>query len=213
MSAMLPVGQRAHPPRIREERFLDAARDVFREEGHAATTARIAQRAGVSKGIIFYRYKSREALLAAVIRRETEPPEALHELARAAGERTVGENLADILGVLLEAIARAHPFLELADASPASAEVRRALTAGSRKPPQERMVGVVARYLRDEIRFGRVRRIDPLPLAQALLGGCIEYVRSRPVAGHGDDGGFVHGLVNVVLHGAFAAEAPAAGRG
>jgi len=76
---------RGRPPSIREEDLLDAARDVFREEGHATTTAKIAERAGVSEGILFYRYKSKEALLAAVIHRETQPPEALRVSQRQPG--------------------------------------------------------------------------------------------------------------------------------
>jgi AcrR family transcriptional regulator len=213
VSAALSIGQRGRPITIREEQLLDAARDVFREEGHAATTARIARRAGVSEGILFYRYKSREALLAAVIRRETEPPEALRRVVRTAGERTVRENLSGILRVLLEAIARAFPFLELADASPASAEIRRALMAGSRKPPPERMAELVAGYFADEIRHGRVREIDPLPLARALFGGCIEHVRSRAASWRGAEDVFVSGLVDVVLHGTLAARPPTADRG
>src|SRR5512138_2744895 len=105
---------RGRPPSIRDEDILDAARDVFRADGHATTTARIAKRAGVSEGIIFYRYKTKEALLAAVIHRETQPPESLRDLVKTARERSVAENLERIVETLLEAVSRAHPFLELA---------------------------------------------------------------------------------------------------
>jgi AcrR family transcriptional regulator len=87
---------RGRPPRIREDEILNAARDVFREEGHATTTAKIAERAGVSEGILFYRYKSKEALLAAVIFRETQPPESLRDLVKTAeGNREPQEDRRD----------------------------------------------------------------------------------------------------------------------
>jgi len=39
---------RGRPPSISEETILDAAKAVFMEEGVGATTARIAERAGIS---------------------------------------------------------------------------------------------------------------------------------------------------------------------
>lgn len=195
---------RGRPPVIREGQLLDAARDVFREDGHAATTARIAQRAGVSEGLLFYRYRSREGLLAAVIHRETQPPEALSRLVGAAGARSVAENLTDLLRILLEAVTRAHPFLELAEASPASGEIRWALAGRGGKPAPERIVDRVAGYLEAEVRLGRVRLLDPLPLARALFGGCVDHVRSSATARTRDDETFVLGLADAILAGVLA---------
>lgn len=193
---------RGRPPNIREEDLLDAARDVFRQDGHTATTAKIAQRAGVSEGILFYRYKSKEALLAAVIHRETRPPESLRKIAKAAGKRSVSQNLEHIVETLLDAVFQAHPFLELVEASSASGEIRRLLFAKSRKPPPQLIVELVAGYFQAEMGLGRVRRFDPIPISRAIFGGCIDYVRSRRTAG--DEGGrsaFVLGLVDVLVHG------------
>jgi AcrR family transcriptional regulator len=193
---------RGRPPKIREKDILDAARDVFREEGHAATTAKIAARAGVSEGILFYRYTSKEGLLAAVMHRETRPPAALRGLAGAAGQNTVGENLQRIVETLLESVFRAHPFFELAETSPAADEIRRALYARARKPPPQRVVELVAGYLRAEMRLGRVRRFDPVPVSRAIFGGCVDHVRSRRRAGtEGKRSAFVHGLVDALFHG------------
>lgn len=193
---------RGRPQTIREDRLLDAARDVFRERGHSTTTAEIARRAGVSEGILFYRYKSKEALLAAVIHRETQPPETLREIAKTATERTVAENLERIVGALLAAVMQAHPFLELAETSSASGEIRRVLFAKARKPPPQRIVELVAGYLRSEMRRGRLRAVDPIPVSRAIFGGCVDYVRSRRfVDGEADQRPFVRGLVDVLLHG------------
>jgi AcrR family transcriptional regulator len=193
---------RGRPPSIKEEDLLDAARDVFLEHGQATTTAKIAQRAGVSEGILFYRYKSKEALLAAVIHRETQPPEALEKLARSAGQRSVAQNLEGIIEALLATISHALPFLELIETSPASGEIRRLLFAKAGKPPPQRIVELVAGYLEAEIRLGRVRTIDPTPTARAIFGGCVDYARSRRFSrDRGDPGAFARGLVDVLARG------------
>jgi AcrR family transcriptional regulator len=188
---------------IRDEDLLDAARDVFREEGHAATTAKIAKRAGVSEGILYYRYKSKETLLVAVIHRETEPPEALRDVVKAAGQRSVAENLVAIVEILVEAVSRAHPFLELALTSSSSGEIHKQLFAKARKPPPQRMIELIAEYLEAEIHLGRVRTIDTLAAARATFGGCIEHVRASGPAAGGDEArqAFVRGLADLLLHG------------
>jgi len=74
--------------------------------------------------------------------------------------------------------------------------------AGGGKPAPERLVELVSGYLEAEIRLGRVRLVDPLPLARALFGGCVDHVRSRAAARPYDtDDAFVLGLVDVVLSG------------
>jgi AcrR family transcriptional regulator len=193
---------RGRPPSIREEDILDAARDVFREEGHATTTAKIAERAGVSEGILFYRYKSKEALLAAVIHRETQPPESLREIVKTAGKRSIAKNLERIVETLLEAVSRAHPFLEIALTSPSSGEIHQLLFAKAKKPPPQRTVELLAGYFEAEIRIGRARAIDTNSAARAIFGGCIDYVRSGQAA-RDDEGrrAFVRGLVDVLVHG------------
>jgi AcrR family transcriptional regulator len=193
---------RGRPPTISEDHLLDAARDVFRERGHDTTTAEIARRARVSEGILFYRYKSKAALLAAVIHREAQPPDALREIAETAAERGVAENLGRVVGELLASVVRAHPLLELAETSSVFGEIRRVLFAKARKPPPQRIVELVAAYFEAEMRLGRLRKFDPIPIARALFGGCVDYVRSRRFSGdEGDPSAFVRGLVDVVLHG------------
>lgn len=196
---------RGRPPKIKTETLLDAARDAFLEAGHGATTAQIAARAGVSEGILFYRYETKDALLAAVIHREVQPPDALRNVAKLAGQWTVPENLEHVLRQVLASVARAHPFIELAMTSPRSGEIHRALFAQPGKPPPEVVVELIAGYLRAEMHLGRMRDCDPLPIARALFGGCIEQTRAqRPSGAAPDERAFVRGLVDVVCHGVVA---------
>ena len=47
---------------ISNEQILDAAREIFMEQGIEAKTSDIARHAGVSEGTIFARFKTKEAL-------------------------------------------------------------------------------------------------------------------------------------------------------
>jgi AcrR family transcriptional regulator len=194
---------RGRPPSIREEDLLDAARDVFREEGLAATTAKIAKKAGVSEGILFYRYKSKEALLAAVIHRETQPSESLRSIAKKAGQKSVEQNLEAIIEAILDTVCRAYPFLELAETSPSSSEVRRILFSKSRRPPPVEMVELVAGYFEREAALGRLRKVNGVAIGRAVFGGCVDFIRSRELLTESDDrAAFVAGLLDVLLNGA-----------
>ena len=196
------------PRQILEEDILNAARDVFREDGHATTTANIAKRAGVSEGILFYRYKTKVALLTAVIHREVQPVKLLLEIENIAGQRTLKENLAIIIVTLLESVSRVHPFMELAETSPASHKIRQVLFSKG-KPPPIQIVELIAGYFEAEMRLGRVRTIDARIAALAAFGACIDYVRSHhEMNDKRDDQAFVQGLVDLLFHGTVKLTSP-----
>ena len=58
---------RGRPPSIDSERLLTVAREVFLERGIRATTLEVAERAGVSEGVLFHRFKSKEGLFGAAM--------------------------------------------------------------------------------------------------------------------------------------------------
>ena len=193
---------RGRPPSISEKAILDAALDVFRKRGHAATTAEIARRAAVSEGILFYRYKNKEALFAAVLHREAEPPQRLRDLAKQAGRGTVAKNLQLIIEALLDSVSRVHPLFELAETSAASSTIRKALFARPGKPPPVVAIELVATYLNEEIRLGRIRKLGPIPVARVIFGGCVEYVRGQQFGGEACDARtFARELADVLLNG------------
>ncbi len=56
---------------ISDDELLAVARRVFRERGHTATTRQVAQEAGISEGVLYQRFGSKEHLFfAAMIPRE-----------------------------------------------------------------------------------------------------------------------------------------------
>ena len=59
-----PAASRGRPRGTARRRLLDAAEELFAAQGFAATTTReIAERAGTSRGMVFYHFPSKEALL------------------------------------------------------------------------------------------------------------------------------------------------------
>src|SRR3954470_21395089 len=60
-------GGRGRPPTIDSTHLLAVARQVFLEHGIRATTLEVAERAGVSEGVLFHRFKSKEALFSAAM--------------------------------------------------------------------------------------------------------------------------------------------------
>ena len=78
-----PIGRQdeeinlARPRRIEDETLLEAARKVFVEKGAAATTREIAERAGVSEGLLFQRYHTKADLFFAALAPPAADPVAI----------------------------------------------------------------------------------------------------------------------------------------
>lgn len=71
--------RRGRPPVISDEALLGAARAVFLARGIRATTAEVAERAGVSEGTLFHRYKTKDALFGAAMRVDPDDVVRAHE--------------------------------------------------------------------------------------------------------------------------------------
>jgi AcrR family transcriptional regulator len=70
---MSSVDQRVVRGEATRTLILDAARDMLRDHGYAATTTRaVAERAGVQLSLVHYHYRGKAALLLAVLDRENE---------------------------------------------------------------------------------------------------------------------------------------------
>lgn len=198
---------RGRPQSISAETILDAAGTVFRERGHAATTAEIAARAGVSEGILFHRYKNKETLLAAVIHREGEPPLVLREIIARAGRGSLPANVRTIVEAVLDSVIRVHPLFELGISSSTPAAFHASILASPEKPAPVRMVELISRYFEAEAGAGRVRQVDTVCVARAVMGACMDYTHSeRFLASKPDRNGFIRGMVDFVLHGIAASE-------
>src|SRR5690242_4320791 len=102
---------RGRPVTLPDDALLDIARDVFLERGLDATTSSIAKRARISESVIFYRYKTKEALFSAVVERQLVVPPELARLSRQAGHGEIADNLYDAGLGLVALSRRVLPFM------------------------------------------------------------------------------------------------------
>ena len=174
----------ARPTVIRNEVILDAARAVFLERGILATSAEVAQRASVSEGSIFKRFKTKADLFRAAMGVDIEDiPRSLAALPSLAGQNTVAENLVTAGAQTVGFFTRVMPIMMMSWSNP---KVQGCFPAGdSADPPPLRAQGHIAQYLAAEIKLGRIRAIDVNVIARAYMGALSSYVFSEMLASGG----------------------------
>jgi AcrR family transcriptional regulator len=191
----------ARPVSISDDTILEAARALFVEKGPRATTAEIAQRAGVSEGILFKRYGNKAALHKAAmssgmvggwIEQETRAHGPLRS--QADFERLIrwqADVLRDVVPMVIMAwSSRSHP-----DELPAE------LTG--RKPPPLAAIRVLADMLEEEMDAGHLVRRDAEAVARIICGSIwhfvfVGHVFKKANAGYGEDT-FVEELARMVF--------------
>ncbi len=154
---------RTRDPAEKRARVMAAARRLFAERGYAATTtADVAGRAGVSEGILFHHFGSKEGLLAAVA---AEYGRGLAE-AMFAGE-PFGETPPSAERMLERAFAYVREQGTLARLLVLSADPSSAQTA--RQATRAEIVGALARAFAEWSARGVVRALDPQIAAELLF--------------------------------------------
>ena len=101
------------PRSIDDATILEAAREVFVAKGASATTRQVAERAGVSEGVLFQRYKTKADLFfAALAPPVADPAAVLPNGAEAVGDREALEEAAlRILAYFREAMPLLLPLV------------------------------------------------------------------------------------------------------
>jgi AcrR family transcriptional regulator len=206
------MNPRGRPITLSDDRLLDTARDVFLARGLDATTAEIAQRARISESVIFYRYKTKEALFLAVCEREIVMPPAIKRLASVVGVGEIAARLFEVGADLVERMQATLPFMMMAfSGSPKMAKYLR-----QPHPLRVQIVRQLSGYFEAELRLGRLQPIDPEILARTFLGGVMQYVMAEYLERAGDrlplpPATYLRGMIDILLEGAIAKKkAPAA---
>lgn len=172
----------ARPTVIRNEAILDAARQVFLERGILATSAEVAQRAGVSEGSIFKRFKTKAELFRAAMGVNLEDVlPALKNLVERVGTRTVEENLAEAGIETVLFFERVMPIIMMSWSNPKLPGCPPGYSSTS-EPPPLRAQRHIADYLSAEQRLGRLRSGHAEVIARAYLGSLSHYVFTELLA-------------------------------
>jgi AcrR family transcriptional regulator len=160
----------SRPRKYDDSAILEAAAAVFLEDGARAGTARIAERAGVSEGILFKRFKTKEALFEAAMRSGTGPDPWRKVLLESVGKGEPGSNLRNAILAMLEKLETLVPKLMVLEGQGA----RRIPAAGSRVPPMED-AAAISTYLRREARRGRIRMAQFDLHAHEIVGAVVHH--------------------------------------
>ncbi|MDV6375595.1 TetR/AcrR family transcriptional regulator [Deinococcus arenicola] len=193
----------ARPRTITDEQIVEAAREVFLEQGFAATTAEIARRAGISEGTLFKRYASKEDLFEAAVGLR-DHAHWRTELIERLGSGEVRRNLEWAFMEFLKEAAAILPNLMTILSRGHNPEHNRILERLGN--PMRRDTEVIARYLRAELDLGRVRPLDAEVTALTVVGALTNYVHQEHMLAPTDrepldSGRFVRGLLDLLWPG------------
>ncbi|MBX5444829.1 TetR/AcrR family transcriptional regulator [Sphaerobacter sp.] len=184
--------QRDSRPRTRGPQFEErrrqialAAARVFATKGFAGATNRdIAAEAGISAGLIYWYYNSKEELFTAIFD-QFAPFYVVRDALETADALPVEEVLQRLANGLFRAIGQPEY----------AAILRLGLTEAIRFPDvaghvghmiARHPIGGLAAYFERQIAAGRIRPVDPWLAAQAFLGSVLGYALRKHVVGHDD---------------------------
>ena len=164
----------ARPVTIKSETIIDAARQVFLERGILATTAEVAERAGISEGSIFKRYKSKIDLFRAAMGEHLDEPDWIRQLVGRVGQGGVEENLFEIGMSVIAFFRKLMPLMMMSWSNPAPNGLPGPLAGPN--PPPLRALKQLSGFFEAEMRGGRLQHHDPEIVARTFLGGLNHYV-------------------------------------
>jgi AcrR family transcriptional regulator len=184
---------------ITDGQILDAARQVFLEQGFNAPATEIAAKAGISSGSIFKRYETKEALFFAAMSCESQWAGGL--------EKLVGQGE---LKVNLEAIANAiFAFArEMLPRSMLGWSLRHCATqTEGRETPVARDIRLLANFLKAEQDMGRLRpSLETHVAATTIVGTMMSYAMLEVVSGiqHENPELFINNFIDTFWKGLIA---------
>ncbi|MEO8955969.1 MAG: TetR/AcrR family transcriptional regulator [Ktedonobacteraceae bacterium] len=174
----------ARTPKIvedRREQIIDAAMRIFAQKGFAkATNKDIAREAGITAGLIYHYFKSKEDLLKVVIE-ERSPLQLLTSLP-AEAFALPPEQFFRFLLIRVLNIVEEEKFVSLM-----RVVVSEALHGSNEYVIQiapmvlQRALGFIESYIDAQIASGALRQVDSALAAQVLLGSMIGFVLRRQV--------------------------------
>lgn len=195
---------RGRPRSIDTERLLAVAREVFLERGIRATTLEVAERAGVSEGSLFHRFKSKEALFSAAMDFDHEnSPDRLLSALRDVEALDPPEALLGLATALLEVGKIALPIMMMSWSNP---NLCGATPFDKKKARFREFLKTLGAYFERKMDEGKLRRMDAEVLARAFIGAVHHYCMTRMLDETDGavipEGMFVRGLVDLILNGA-----------
>jgi AcrR family transcriptional regulator len=191
----------ARTPTITDEQILEAAREVFLQQGFKAATTDIATRAGISSGSIFKRYQTKEGLFFAAMTCDSQWTKQLEGLI---GQGDLKVNLEYIAKAVLDftrdMLPRSMLAWSLRDcANRTATSVQETPVAGD--------IRLLSKFLQQERDLGRLRPSLNIDVAaHTLVGTMMSYGMLELVTGQKNEDSdiFVQTFVDTVWKGLVA---------
>jgi AcrR family transcriptional regulator len=200
----------ARTPKVvedRREQILEAALRVFARKGFARSTNKdIATEAGITPGLIYHYFDSKEALLQAVIEGAS-PVQSIRALPPEALAQPAEIFLRFVLQQMLE-IAESEPFLQLIRVVVPEFLHNQNFSLVSSATLQE-ATEFLEHYLAAKMDSGELRQADPAMTAQVIMGSVSGFVLRRQVLHDAAALQYTHeqiveGILATTLHGVLA---------
>jgi AcrR family transcriptional regulator len=197
---------------IADTQILDVAREVFLSRGIQATAEEVAERANVSEGTIFHRFKSKDALFRAAMRFDPEAlPAFVESLTRRVGKGDLRERLLHFASRMLELGRTAVPVMMMSWSNP-TGEYRLEKLIG-RRDGYQRAFRAVRDFFTRELSARNLHHEKAELLARIFMGSLHHYCMSELFAivstSDASRTEFTAGLVDVLLTAAGYATEPA----
>ena len=161
------------PVSIQDDAILRAAKEIFLEKGWDATTSEIAAKAGVSHGIIFKRFKTKQALFQTAMQDQSNWGQAIPTLLKSSlGRQDVETTLVELGALFVEKFLVIIPALMMAWSNKQETQNTAESAAANKERATKALQAVktIAAYLEAEYKLGRIRDTDFEVVAQAFVG-------------------------------------------
>jgi len=162
------------PVSIQDDVILRAAKEIFLEKGWDATTSEIATKAGVSHGIIFKRFKTKQALFQSAMQDQSNWGQPITTLLKSSlGRRDVETTLVELGTLFVEKFLVMIPALMMAWSNKQETQNAAESAAAANKERATKAlqaVKTIGAYLEAEYKLGRIRETDFEVVAQAFVG-------------------------------------------
>jgi AcrR family transcriptional regulator len=206
---------RGRPRVISDAQILEVAREVFLSRGIQATAEEVAERARVSEGTIFHRFKSKDALFRAAMQVDPEAlPAFVEGLARRVGEGDLRKRLLLFASRMLELGRTAVPVMMMSWSNP-TGEYRLEKLLG-RRDGYQRAFRAVHDFFDRELCARHLHHEKAELLARIFMGSLHHYCMSELFVGAEKSAAsrtkFTEGLVDVLLGATGYAKGPQAPR-
>lgn len=186
------------------------AREVFLERGIRATTLEVAERAGVSEGVLFHRFKSKEGLFGAAMDFDQEAaPARLLRALEDLRNLEPREAIIHLATTMLEVGRIALPIMMMSWSNPQPCV---GPMFDKKRSKFRDFIKALSAYFEHQMELGKLRQMDPEVLARTLLGAVHHFALTRILLEEGDgavmpEGMFVRGVADLILNGATLPEA------